>query len=664
MPKTKKINVIVFAGGSGTNSILKYLKKIDLFEIKLLINGYDDGLSTGYLRSKIKNFLGPSDFRKNCSVLLNDDNDTDVELKKIIDFRFDKEVNNNKIIKGLKEIISTKISSDNFIYKNFKNLNLEKYLLLKESLENFILYIENKKIDFEFSDCSLGNIFIAGFYIKNKYNFNKAIDDLNLLINSRHKIINVTDGTNLFLSAILEDGTFLDNESKIVSYDGNNYIKEIFLSSDKIQDLNVKKINTFEEKINYLRSKQLNPKINSKLKNLIEDSDLIIYGPGTQSSSLLPSYLTSGIKDAILNSKKAKKIFIANIQHDNDIRNLSVSDLISNFNFYINNKKNINNNKINDFIDIIYNQEVDTNNLNRKSEGSYIETNIDQQNEIYKLLQNSDWESRDGKHDGENIVNNIISYVNYHLETNINQFYNLVSIIVPCYNEKFKISRVLNNLNNFDLSKLNLSKEIIVIDNNSNDGSDQIIKKFKDIKFYQNSFNQGRGSAYRLGIQKSKGNIIIFFPSDDEYDVNCIYDLLNPIVKNDYEVVYGSRNIKFYDYNSKIKDIYKKNFLLYFLSKYGGMVISIMMLFLYKKFITDPFSTVKGFKKSVFKNITLISNGVDLEIELVSKLTKNKKYIYEIPVNYTPRTKSEGKKTNFIDGLKCIYSIIKFKLIS
>ena len=98
--------------------------------------------------------------------------------------------------------------------------------------------------------------------------------------------------------------------------------------------------------------------------------------------------------------KKAKKIFIANIQHDNDIRNLSVSDLISNFNFYINNKKNINNNKINDFIDIIYNQEVDTNNLNRKSEGSYIETNIDQQNEIYKLLQNSDWESRDGKHDG------------------------------------------------------------------------------------------------------------------------------------------------------------------------------------------------------------------------------------------------------------------------
>ncbi len=661
MPKSKKINVIVFAGGSGTNTILKYLKKIDLFQIYLVVNGYDDGLSTGYLRSKINGFLGPSDFRKNSSVLLDENDYSDNALKKVLDIRFKKEDKSKIILENLREIISTKISNNNSIYEYFQNIDFKKYLKLKKSINSFISYIDEENIDFNFADCSFGNIIIAGFFIQNNFEFNSAIDELNELIDSKHKIINVTNGENLFLSAILEDGTYLDNESKIVSYQGEKFIKEIFLSTKILSEENVNKAKTINEKINLLRNNEITPKINKKLTDIIETSDLIIYGPGTQSSSLLPSYLTKGIKEAILKAENSKKIFIANIQHDNDIKNLSVLDLINNFNFYINNKDNKNIEKIKKFIDIIYNQEVDLNNLNRDSDGSYIQTKIKKEDEIYNLLENSDWELTGGKHDGGNIVNNIISFTNLNLQTNINQFYDMVSIIVPCYNEKLRIKKVLTSLDDLDLSKLNLNKEVIVVDNNSNDGSDKIIKEFKNIKFYQNSNNKGRGYAYRVGIKKSKGNIIIFFPSDDEYNVDCIYDLINPIIKNDYEVVYGSRNIKLYDYNSKIKEIYKRNFFLNFLSKYGGMMISIMTLFFYKKFITDPFSTVKGFKKSVFENLELKSNSVDLEIEIIAKLTKNKKYIYEIPVDYTPRTKKEGKKTNLIDGIKCIFSIIKFK---
>ena len=220
-----------------------------------------------------------------------------------------------------------------------------------------------------------------------------------------------------------------------------------------------------------------------------------------------------------------------------------------------------------------------------------------------------------------------------------------------------KIGRVLKKIQSLKINNFDLVLDVIVVDGGSTDGSINIIRKFKQFKFYKLQ-NVGKGEAIKYGINKSKGDVISFFPSDDEYKVEDIEKVITPILLNQSKAVYGSRMIKTITLSHELKKIYKKNKTNLLLSKYGGKLINLFLYAFHEISISDPFTSIKAFDSKLLKSIPLYKKGFDLEFEILTKLKKRKCFFLEVPVSFKPRTSKDGKKITVLEGIKCLLFVI------
>ena len=230
-----------------------------------------------------------------------------------------------------------------------------------------------------------------------------------------------------------------------------------------------------------------------------------------------------------------------------------------------------------------------------------------------------------------------------------------ISIIVPVYNEEKTLVSILDKLVKLDLG---MEKEIIIVDDGSKDNSPQIIRdyikensKLKKLKFksYQKE-NGGKGSAIKKGFELATGDIVTIQDADQEYDPEDYKKLIKPIVRGEYSVVYGSRFLR------KHKPKYK----IYF---WGNKFLTLITAILYKSRITDMETCYKVFKKEIVKNINLKANKFDMEPEITSKILRRGIKIKELPISYIPRSIDEGKKINWKDGLKAIYTLFYWRFL-
>ncbi len=649
----KKINFVIFTGGSGNLELARNLYKLNKrtknISVNFIINGYDDGKSTGFLRKLIPGMLGPSDFRKNCSNLLEANNQSEKILKKIIEFRIKNFGIYNKLIKKLEK-------KDKYPFNFIDHLPWNKYLNFIELMKIFNGYLKKQKFNRkEFLDISLGNIIFTAIFLKKK-NFNLTIKCFLKFFEIDHNLHNVTDGKNLFLCALATNGSFLKDEVSIIENKKKEKIKEIFLIKEKLSKNQIQYLNKFKtlkQKIQHLNKIKHTPNLNVDLKQVLKKADVIIYGPGTQNSSLLPSYLTKNLNKYLVKSK-AKKIFISNIIKDKDIVHETTSSIIESFFYYMNKgKKIINKNKL---IDYFFLHKRDLNDINNINEKAYLNDDLKIKERIFKF----DWEKSSGVHFSNLIVSQIFKIMKMQSFFEKNRFYQSVSIIMPCLNEKKRLPKVLNQISNFKLDNLNLSTELIFVDGGSSDGSLKVAKKFKNLKIYALK-NKKRGECIDFGIKNSKGDIIVIFPTDGEYSVSDIPQLIDNIYLKKSDVVFGSRLIKNLDPSKMIKKVYGNNLFLYYISKFGGIGISAITLILYNRFLADPLTTFKCFNSRVVKNLNIKAKGVNYDLEQFLKLYENRVYVDEQPVNYKARSYKDGKKTNFLDGLSCIFTLLKYK---
>ena len=150
---------------------------------------------------------------------------------------------------------------------------------------------------------------------------------------------------------------------------------------------------------------------------------------------------------------------------------------------------------------------------------------------------------------------------------------------------------------------------------------------------------------------------------DDEYESRNIIDLARYIQTNEFEAVFGSRSIKCLNLNDRIRLIYRGKRWPYLISKYGGFSLSVLTLLLFNRFVIDPLTGLKAFDRRVLKKLDLKANGVELETEIIAKLSQAQKYILEVPVEYHPRLKSEGKKITIRDGLYTLLNLLKMRFL-
>ena len=227
-----------------------------------------------------------------------------------------------------------------------------------------------------------------------------------------------------------------------------------------------------------------------------------------------------------------------------------------------------------------------------------------------------------------------------------------LSIIVCVYNEIKTIDEILKKINKVILPN-NIDKEVIIVDNNSFDGTREFLKKLIDLNNYKIIFqkkNLGKGNSIITGIKEASGDLIVFQDADLEYEPNNYIKLINHLNENNLDAVFGSR----------IKDKDNEDYFYYKLNKFAVITLTNIINFLFKGSFTDVATNHKLIKTDVLKKLNLVSKGFNLDFEISLKLAKYRYKYDEIVISYFPRTYNDGKKINFMDAIKSLLIIFYF----
>lgn len=224
----------------------------------------------------------------------------------------------------------------------------------------------------------------------------------------------------------------------------------------------------------------------------------------------------------------------------------------------------------------------------------------------------------------------------------------LLSIIIPVYNEKKTIEEIICRIDNVEVG---MQKEIIIVDGCSTDGTTEILNNLdrKDIKVIIEEKRRGKGAAIIRGFKEASGDIILIQDADLEVHPSEYPYLLRPILEGNTAVVFGSRFIK----GRGLTPVG---------SYVGNKLITWAVNIFFRVHLTDIATCHKVFTKEVIKNLNVKSNGFEIEAEITTRLIKNRIRIHEIPIDYVPRTREEGKKLHWRIGFKVMLAILKFRL--
>ena len=222
-----------------------------------------------------------------------------------------------------------------------------------------------------------------------------------------------------------------------------------------------------------------------------------------------------------------------------------------------------------------------------------------------------------------------------------------ISIVIPIYNEQETLETLIAKVNAVDYHK-----EIILVDDFSTDGSRAILESYENkenFKVLYHKRNQGKGAALRTGFSNVSGDIIIIQDADLEYNPSDYGTLLEPILDGRADVVYGSRFLG------------GPHRVLFFWHYVGNLLLTTFSNMLTNVNLTDMETGYKAFTKEVKERLTFKCDRFGFEPEFTAKVAKNNFRIYEVPISYSGRDYSEGKKITWKDGVAAIWYIFKFR---
>jgi 2-phospho-L-lactate transferase/gluconeogenesis factor (CofD/UPF0052 family) len=611
------VRVVLFSGGRGSGVLSKQLLKDPRIQLTLAINGYDDGASTGEVRRFLGDSLGPSDFRKNASRLALELGTCPPALVDLLDARLPDGLSREEAVSTVRQrAAGTPV--------------------VAERVEAFVRELETSGRSFNFNDCSVGNLVFAGCFLRNGREFNRAVDDYCALVGLPAGVIeNVTSGSNAYLVAIGEDGNVLGSEEEIVGAMGRNRIQEIFLidralsdsERDQLKQTNGRAAARFFD--NHSARVAINPRLATKLA----DADLIIYAPGTQHSSLFPSYLTPGMSDVIARNLRAIKLLITNIQTDAEIAGSSAMDIIERALFYLNGKGSrslptpclITHYIVNDPAHV-------------ETTTPYVPLGQIDALEDPRLVRIANYEEGiSGRHDAGKILG---PFVRSLVERRMHE---RLAVLLYDAGSINKVTQTLVEMVRGGIADLAIDVTVFY------HGESLDSSFVASLPFSVRTL--APGSRFEDAVRGGGFDYVMLFESSGMYRGEDLAALASHLVIRRLDAVWGSRRLSVRDIAESLRLRYQKTPLVGAMSKVGSHFLSLACLAFYGRYISDTLSGARAIRAEDALSLTVPLTHKRANQHLLVRLLRRKAEILEIPVQFFPLSPERVKRTSITEGL-------------
>jgi 2-phospho-L-lactate transferase/gluconeogenesis factor (CofD/UPF0052 family) len=644
VPDVAPLRVVLFSGGRGSGALSTTLVRTPGVSLTVAINGYDDGASTGEVRRFLGDALGPSDFRKNASRLATELSTAPPGVVRVLDRRLP--------VDGAQAALEALIADLGMTSPRDADVVLmpaEVRAAVAGRLRAFVEALDGRT--FAFDDCSVGNLVFAGAYLLAGRRFNAAVDDYATLVGLPVGLIDdVTDGTNAHLVALDVDGQVLGSEADIVDANRQNRIREIFLLPaplDKAECVALANQGA-DRAAESLSSRSLQPPLNPRLAARLAAAELIVYAPGTQHSSLFPSYLTSGLSEAIAANARAVKLLITNLQADAEIAGSSAVDIIERAVYYLKDKG-----RRSTPTPALVTHYL----LNAPQSGGVGDTYVPLGRldvlQDPRLVRVGQYEQSDsGRHDAAKVLG---PYVAALLARRRER--RRIAILLHDALSADKLAQTLLEMVRGGLADQPVDVTVFC------ESSEPLDRAFvADLPCAVVEIAPlGDGAAdsrLRRALVEGGFEYLMIVESSGMYNGEDVPWLLSHLLGGRLDAVWGSRRLSVRDIEESYRLKYRQRALMGSVSRIGSHVLSLVYLILYGRYVSDTLSGARAVRVADALGVPVGLTHKQANQHLLSSLLRRKAEMFEVPVHFYSLSPAQVRRTTIADGVNAVATIL------
>jgi 2-phospho-L-lactate transferase/gluconeogenesis factor (CofD/UPF0052 family) len=631
---------VLFSGGRGSGALAELVAIDRRIALTVAINGYDDGASTGEVRRFLGDALGPSDFRKNASRLARLRQACAPALIDLLDRRLPEDASAEHI----RQLITSLEAGTGG--EPISAIDEPARLRTGSWLRRFDVAFRERGGPLNFGGAAVGNFVFAGAFIASGRDFNRAVDSYSGLVGLPPGLIeNVTNGANAFLVALDNDGRLLGSEEEIVDAKRLNRVSEIFLIDRPLDPGERARLAALsaDEIRGALVKRAVTPEINPRLADALSAAHLIIYAPGTQHSSLFPSYLTHGLSEAIAANLEAVKLLVTNIQTDAEITGSSAVDLVDRAVFYLREKG-----RREIPAPLLITHYLLNDPARADTVSPYVPLGRLDSLEDPRLVRVGNYEAGEsGRHDAAKVLAPFIQRF-LARERSVQR----VAVVLSETRSANKIAQTMLEMVRGGVRDLKVDVTVFHVSDSSLD--EELARKLPFRLRRVAGERDELDREVRAALAAGQFDYVILFDSSGMYNGEDVAGLASHLRLGRLDAVWGSRRLSVRDIEESYRLKYEKKAILGAISYAGSHLLSLLYLALYGRYVSDTLSEARAIRSSDALALACPLTSKQANQYLLPMLLRRRAEMLEIPVQFFAISPDRVRRTSVFDGLRAI----------